>query len=723
MATNTASAPPVVEPKGKLKKEMGLFDVYAICTGAMFSSGFFLLPGLAAIQTGPSVALAYMIAGVLMLPAMFSMAELSTAMPRAGGDYYFLDRAMGPLVGTVGGTSTYLALTLKSAFALIGMGAYIALFLNVNIQFVAVALTIAFTVLNIFGAKETTGLQRLLVVVLVSVMAVFIASGLINVFGDGNSAASSSQFSPFLTNGITGLLATVGFVFVSYAGLTKIASVSEEIKNPGRNIPLGMILSIVSTTAIYVIGVMVMIYVLPLDAFQNSLTPVADGAGQVMNWLPGDIGVLLVVISAVAAFASTGNAGILAASRYPLAMGRDNLLPKAFASINARTGTPVFAIVFTSVIMIFAILGLDESAIAKVASTLQLLIFMLVCLAVIVMRESKIEFYDPIYRTPLYPYMQIAGIGASLFLLSYIGADALALTLIVIAGALLWFYYYAYRRVERYGAIFHWFAQLGEKRYEGLETELHTILREKGVREEDPYTEVVTRATVIDVEKNSTLLEVIMQATNLLTHKYPMLDADEMTSDFIKSISSNYTLVTQGAVMPNLRLDNVNHTEIVIVRSRPGVMINHDSNTQTEKVPIHAFFFVVSPPDGTGQHFRILAELINRIETDDFAQTWAGAKDEHEIKEILLHTERLLTLWIDPGSRTEPLIGKAMRDLNLPEGTLVALVQRGDEVLIPRGSTTLNGGDRITIIGEPDNIQWLYEEYVGEHKPSTSQEA
>ncbi len=723
MATNTAAAPPAVEPKGKLKKEMGLFDVYAICTGAMFSSGFFLLPGLAAIQTGPSVALAYLIAGVLMLPAMFSMAELSTAMPRAGGDYYFLDRAMGPLVGTVGGTSTYLALTLKSAFALIGMGAYIALFLNVNIQFVAVALTIAFTVLNIFGAKETTGLQRLLVVVLVSVMAVFIASGLINVFGDGNAAASSSQFSPFLTNGITGLLATVGFVFVSYAGLTKIASVSEEIKNPGRNIPLGMILSIVSTTAIYVIGVMVMIYVLPLDAFQNSLTPVADGAGQVMNWLPGDIGVLLVVISAVAAFASTGNAGILAASRYPLAMGRDNLLPKAFASINARTGTPVFAIVFTSVIMIFAILGLDESAIAKVASTLQLLIFMLVCLAVIVMRESKIEFYDPIYRTPLYPYMQIAGIGASLFLLSYIGADALALTLIVIAGALLWFYYYAYRRVERYGAIFHWFAQLGEKRYEGLETELHTILREKGVREEDPYTEVVTRATVIDVEKNSTLLEVIMQATNLLTHKYPMLDADEMTSDFIKSISSNYTLVTQGAVMPNLRLDNVNHTEIVIVRSRPGVMINHDSNTQTEKVPIHAFFFVVSPPDGTGQHFRILAELINRIETDDFAQTWTKAQDEHEIKEILLHTERLLTLWIDPGSRTEPLIGKAMRDLNLPEGTLVALVQRGDEVLIPRGSTTLNGGDRITIIGEPDNIQWLYEEYVAEHKPSTPQEA
>ncbi|MEM7801858.1 MAG: amino acid permease, partial [Chloroflexota bacterium] len=74
-----------MESKPKLKKSLGLFDVYAICTGAMFSSGFFLLPGLAAAQTGPSVAIAYLIAGVLMLPAMFSMAELATAMPRAGG--------------------------------------------------------------------------------------------------------------------------------------------------------------------------------------------------------------------------------------------------------------------------------------------------------------------------------------------------------------------------------------------------------------------------------------------------------------------------------------------------------------------------------------------------------------------------------------------------------------------------------------------------------------
>lgn len=102
-------------PREGLKKELTLFDVYAISTGAMFSSGFFLLPGLAAAQAGPAVVLAYLLASFFILPAMFSVAELSTAMPRAGGAYYFLDRALGPIVGTVGGLGTWLALVLKSA--------------------------------------------------------------------------------------------------------------------------------------------------------------------------------------------------------------------------------------------------------------------------------------------------------------------------------------------------------------------------------------------------------------------------------------------------------------------------------------------------------------------------------------------------------------------------------------------------------------------------------
>jgi len=111
-----------MEKNAKLDRNLTLFDVYAMSTGAMFSSGLFLLPGIAAASTGNSVFLAYLLAGLLILPAMYAMAELSTAMPKAGGTYYFLDRAMGPLMGTIGGLGSWVAVVFKSAFALVGMG-------------------------------------------------------------------------------------------------------------------------------------------------------------------------------------------------------------------------------------------------------------------------------------------------------------------------------------------------------------------------------------------------------------------------------------------------------------------------------------------------------------------------------------------------------------------------------------------------------------------------
>ncbi len=145
---------PILKKHKRLDKELNLFDVYAISTGAMFSSGFFLLPGIASAEAGPAVVLAYLIGGVMVLPAMFSASELSTAMPRAGGPYYFLDRSLGPMVGTVGGLGTWLALIFKSAFALIGMGAYLAIFLNVPIKPIAIGFTVFLRCSMFSGLKK-----------------------------------------------------------------------------------------------------------------------------------------------------------------------------------------------------------------------------------------------------------------------------------------------------------------------------------------------------------------------------------------------------------------------------------------------------------------------------------------------------------------------------------------------------------------------------------------
>src|SRR5690554_869678 len=179
--------------KNKLEKELGLFDVFTISTGAMFSSGFFLLPGLASQYTGPSVFIAYLVAGLLIMPALFSIAEISTALPRAGGAYFFLDRSLGPMMGTIGGLGTYFALMFKTAFAIIGIGAYASIFWEVPVKTIAVMATVFFMVLNLLGAKKSSGLQNFFVTFLLVVLGAFIFDGLYNIFFRSEEHTSELQ--------------------------------------------------------------------------------------------------------------------------------------------------------------------------------------------------------------------------------------------------------------------------------------------------------------------------------------------------------------------------------------------------------------------------------------------------------------------------------------------------------------------------------------------------
>ena len=696
----------------RLKKTLTLFDVYAISTGAMFSSGFFLLPGLATAQAGPATVLAYFLAGVLILPAMFSAAELSTAMPKAGGAYYFLDRSLGPLAGTVGGLGTWIALVLKSAFALVGMGAYLVFFVDVPIKPLAVALTVAFAVLNIVGAKETSGLQRFLVTVLVGVLAFFVVQGLVAVAGQG-AAETARQFTPFAPFGAEGVFATVGLVFVSYAGLTKVASVAEEVQNPDRNLPLGMALSLATATVIYCVGVFIMIAVLDPSELRSDLTPVATAAEAFFTWLPGRWGLVLIVAAAIAAFASTGNAGILSASRYPLAMARDRLVTQRLGAIG-RFGTPVPAVVVTAVLMIVVILVFDVAAIAKLASAFQLLLFGLMNVAVVVMRESRIPGYVPGFRSPLYPWVQIVGIVTPVFLIAELGGLAIGLSLAMIAAGVAWYAYYVAPNpaVDREGAIYHLFARLGTRRYEGLDLELRGILRDKGLADETPFEGLVTRASVLDTD-DADFEAVTRRAAELLAARAG-LPTDRLVAAFVDGSRTGATPVSGGVALPHLRLADVDRPELVMVRSQDGLDVPVD--TAGDDVPdtarrVWAAFFLLSPEEPPGRHLRTLAAIASRIDEGPFMDEWRAAETEQDLKEVLLHNDRYLALTVDGDGPTAPLVGRPLRDVRLPGGVLVALVHRDGEIAVPSGSTVLRAGDRLTVLGDPAGIRQLETAY------------
>ena len=143
----------------ELKKELNMLEVFSISSGAMISSGLFVLPSIVFLKAGPSIILSYIFAALLMIPAMLSKAELATAMPKAGGVYFFVHRSLGPLFGTFAGFASWFSLSLKSAFALVGIGVFLEpVFPGVSlglVKFIAIAFTVVFAILNILSVKKS----------------------------------------------------------------------------------------------------------------------------------------------------------------------------------------------------------------------------------------------------------------------------------------------------------------------------------------------------------------------------------------------------------------------------------------------------------------------------------------------------------------------------------------------------------------------------------------
>ena len=689
--------------KQKLKKELGLFDVYTIATGVTLSAGFFLLPGLAAVGVGSGLPLAYLVAGLLITPGLVSMAELATAMPRAGGVYYFLDRSMGPLMGTVGGFGTWIALSLKSAFALIGIGAYLRLFLpEVNIGPISAGFAILFGLVNILGAKKSTSFQAVMVVGLLTLLAWFTGVGLMNI----EPANLVGMFGPDPGS----LVATAGLVVVSYMGLTQVASVAEEVRNPERNIPLGMFLAFGTAMLVYTVGTAVMVGVVSADVLAQDggdLTPVAT----VARVLVGPWGAILMTAAAVLAFSSVANAGILSASRYPLAMSRDNVLPRLFSRIQAE-GAPVYAILATVGLILMFVLLFDASRVAKLAGAFQLMMFGLSCLAVMVMRESRIESYDPRFRSPFYPWLHILGVLAPFWLIVQMGILPSLFTGGLITFGAMWYTYYARDRVDREGAIYHVFERLGRQRDEGLDRELRQIMKEKGLREADPFEEVVTAASIIDTPRGTGFRNVIWEASAHLAEACD-ISAKELAEDFLQGTLVGMTPVSHGVALPHLRRPDIETAHMVLVRCPGGMEMDVDvaKGQDAQSEPVQAVFFLMSPLDDPGQHLRLLAQIAGRVDEGGFMEAWLSASDHQELKEAILRDDRLLALTLEPGTPSASLIGRALKDIPMPEGTLIALVRRGPEVVIPRGATVLERGDRLTIIGEPVGLGTLEERF------------
>jgi len=435
----------VHDDETELERTIGLVGGLAIGIGTMIGAGIFVFPGLAASTAGPAASLSFAIGGGIALLVALPTAELATAMPRSGGGYYFISRSLGTAAGAVVGLGLWLGLVFASAFYLVGLGHYAtAVLAEVGIALgvdpvVAIGLLfgLALTALSIGGTENTATLQNYVVGILLVVLTVFLTYGVLDAFG-----AFSRQRTPevFFSQGTFPVLTTAALVFTSYLGFAQVATVAGEIKEPSRNLPRAMIGSVLVVTVFYVVTIFVATSVFGADrlgAFGE--TAMVEVSREFLG-LPGAVAILC---AGLLATFSSANASILSASRAVYALSRDALLPRRASEVNLRFGTPHVALLAAGgPILVLVATGRVE-LLAEVASFLHLIMYSLICVALLVLRRRNPDWYTPSYRLPGYPAVPAVGALTSAGLIAFMQPASIVVGVVVMGLSYLWYRYYA----------------------------------------------------------------------------------------------------------------------------------------------------------------------------------------------------------------------------------------------------------------------------------------
>jgi amino acid transporter/nucleotide-binding universal stress UspA family protein len=439
----------------ELAKDLGPLAALTIGVGTMIGAGIFVLPGNAIEQAGWFAVVSFLLGGGIALLTALSASELGTAMPRSGGAYLYVNRALGPLFGSVAGWANWLGLAFASAFYMVGFGEYISAIFGLtgsialgpvalpSVKTIAFLAGVFFVAVNYIGAKETGRLQNVIVIVLVAILAVFTAVGALR--ADPANLPSSTGFGPMLT--------TTGLIFVSYLGFVQITSVAEEIKEPGKNLPRAVIGSVLLVSVVYALVLIVMAAAVEQGFIAEQQLAGKIAVVEVGRLVLGPAGAVALLIGGLLATASSANASILASSRINFAMGRDRIVTPKINRVHPRFGTPYRAIAITGgLILLFIVVG-NVELLATLGSVLHLIIYGLLNIALIVFREADVAEYDPVFTVPLYPVTPIVGALVSFALIVFIEPAVIAIGAALVAGAVLWYLLYARTRTEAIGEL------------------------------------------------------------------------------------------------------------------------------------------------------------------------------------------------------------------------------------------------------------------------------
>src|SRR3954464_7741864 len=418
-----------VESGGKaLKKTLSALDLTLLGIGAIIGTGIFVLTGTAAAnQAGPGIVLSYVIAGLACGFAALCYAEFSSMIPISGSAYTYAYATLGEIFAWMIGWDLILehasgSMTVAVGWSgyfqriLAGFGVHLPAWMSASpdpsagtvVNLPAILIVIGIMVLLVVGVRESARFNAAMVAVKLAAVAFFILIGF--------SYVKPQNWSPFMPYGFSGVMTGAAVVFFAYIGFDAVSTTAEEAKNPSRDLPIGIISSLVICTLLYLIVAGILTGIVPVVQYKSDMQFLNAPVGYALAVINKDWAAGLVSAGAAAGITSVLLVMLMSQPRIFFAMSRDRLLPAGVSRVHPRFGTPYITTIITcSVVALIA--GLTQiQVVGEMTSIGTLFAFVVVCAAVLVLRGQRPDAHRPfrVWGGPLFP---VLGIVSCLYLM------------------------------------------------------------------------------------------------------------------------------------------------------------------------------------------------------------------------------------------------------------------------------------------------------------------
>jgi len=419
----------------ELKRTLNIFDATSIGIGAIIGGGIFVVTGISAGLAGPAVVLSVLISGAISCLTALSFAELSSAIPKEGGAYAYAHETINPFAGFMVGWLWLISNIVAGAAISIGLASYISILIPIlPVKVFAISACIIVTLVNLFGIRESSLVNNLLVLVKISVLFFFISLGMFHL--------NSKNLVPLMPNGWIGVFQGAALIFFAYAGFARITTVAEEVKNPERTIPMSILLSLGICMALYTVTSFIAVGLVNYRDLASSGSPLSDAAIATGNPLAS----LVITLGAITATTSVLLTTIIGLSRVSFAMSRDLQLPRFFGRVHAQFRTPYISIIIVGAAMTILASFADLRQVVAISSFASLCYYATTNVSALLLRKRTRTRLGT-FKVPLYPVFPLLGLASCIMLIFFLTYDSILIgTVAAIAGGV---YYLARKQATR----------------------------------------------------------------------------------------------------------------------------------------------------------------------------------------------------------------------------------------------------------------------------------